>query len=337
MALLPTSYRAVFDRSTNWNLEQKRRILKLVSSPFSTSSFLFQGNDVALFTFRICLNLNGPAVGRAEEDGKLIAESARYPLRCSATGVQHATFHVYVGQCQSAWASTVPQLLDASEVSASSLARLKNIVLQWFADRRTWMTTHLGPIAGLEDLPLHARRQQHELKDLFDLHESLLFNSTAMHSAWTANKTWFHLLMPFFHEHLGVPLSTWREPPPSFLGYPASHYAAPPPPPSSQGTRGFIGLPVSAAIVGALLAIRSSPTFPCKFCSQSGHSSWECPRNYYQTLGEACPGFDALGRRLTNAWTHGELTDAAKAQWITYIQNHSLTRSKQVSADVKFT
>lgn len=320
-----------------WNLEQKRRILKLVTSPVYSSSFFFQGNDVALFTFRICLNLRGPAFGRAVEDGKLIAESARYPLSCSTTGVQHATFNVYLGQCQSAWTSTVPQLLDASEVSASSLARLKNIVLQWFADRRSWMTTNLGSIVGLEELPLHARRQQNELKDLFDLHESLMYNSNTTHTVWTANKTWFHLFMPFFHEHIGVPLSTWRDPLHSAPGPSFSYGATPPLPPPSQGSRVFVGRPASAAIVGALLAIRSPPSLPCKFCSQPGHSSWECPRNYYLTLGEACPGFDATGRKIPNAWTHGELTDAAKANWITYIQNHSLTRSKQVSADVQFT
>jgi len=26
-----------------------------------------------------------------------------------------------------------------------------------------------------------------------------------------------------------------------------------------------------------------------------GHSSWECPRNFYEVLREACPGFDAFG------------------------------------------
>lgn len=74
----------------------------------------------------------------------------------------------------------------------------------------------------------------------------------------------------------------------------------------------------------------------CRACNQAGHAACECPRKYYAVLGEACPGFDASGKTIPSAWQHGDLTDATKASWVRYIQQHNLLRSKHVFADVQF-
>ena len=150
--------------------------------------------------------------------------------------------------------------------------------------------------------------------------------------------------MPFFNEHIGVELSTWPSAPASSLpltfvqsslmpGLPAGPANFPPPPPQSQR---FLGRPASPQIVGSSLAVRAAPTFPCRHCNIMGHSSWECHRNYYEVLGEACPGFNAFGGKNAQAWHKGELTAPTKLSWIRYIRDHNLLRSKQVSADVSF-
>ena len=340
IALLPTEYRAVFDRTIGWSLEQRRRLMKLVSTPPQGAVSLLSGNDMAVFTYRLSLIQPAPPACRALEDGKLIAEAARYPIFGSTGRAHYSVLNVHLRNCQSTWSSTLALLLNPSaEITASALARLKNIVIEWFADRKAWMESQFSSTPGLEELPRHARRQERELKDLFALHEAQLYNAQYMPAAWSPNRTWFHLFMPFFNEHVGVPSSPWVEPAPSAgfgthvgpLGAPPA-YQLPPPAPTTS----FLGRPASSAIVGTTIAIRQGPPVPCRFCSQPGHSSWECPRHYYTALGECCPGFDAQGNRVVQDWHGGELVDAAKANWIRYIRDHNLTRSKQVQADVRF-
>ena len=317
---------------------------KLVHTSHTGMSAIFNGNDVALLTYRLRLLLPAVPVGRAVEDGKLIAEAARYPGTGTIAGVHPSVFQVYLAQCKLAWEAAVLQLRNpASEISASALARVKTIVTQWFSERRHVIVTLLEGVDGLEEIPRHAHRQEREVKELFALHETYLSTTTTWNGTWPANKTWFHLLMPFFNEHIGAELSTWPSapatpsPPPVqsslMSGLPAGPPNFPPLPPNLQR---FVGRPASPQIVGSALAVRTPPAFPCRHCNLMGHSSWECPRNYYEMLGEACPGFDAIGVKIAQAWHNGELTAPTKLSWTRYIRDHNLLRSKQVNADVQF-
>jgi hypothetical protein len=346
IALFPSDlWRVAFDRTLSWDLPKKKQMLKLVHTSQTGMSAIFNGNDVALLTYRLRLLLPAVPAGRAIEDGKLIAEAARYPRGGPIAGVHPSVFHVYLTQCKQAWEEAVLHLRNpASEITASALARVKTIVIEWFAERYHFIDTLLANVDGLEEIPRHARRQEREVKELFGLHESFLAITTTWNGPWPANKTWFYLLMPFFNEHIGVELSTWPSAPASSLpptlvqgslmpGLPAGPPNFPPPPPQSQR---FLGRPASPQIVGSSLAVRAPPTFPCRHCNTVGHSSWECPCNYYEVLGEACPGFDAFGGKNAQAWHNGELTAPAKLSWIRYIRDHNLLRSKQVSADVAF-
>jgi len=341
VALFPSDlWRVAFDRTLSWDLPKKKQMSKLASTSPTGMSAIFNGNDVALLTYRLRLLLPAVPVGRALVDGRLIAEAARYPLAGHIAGVHPSVFQVYLAQCQRAWEEAVMHLRNpASEITASALARVKNIVLEWFAERRHMIDKLLVDVDGLDEIPRHVRRQEREVKELFSLHESFLANTPSWNGSWPANKTWFHLLMPFFNEHIGVELSTWPSAPASL-----------PPPPLVQGSlmpgfpagppnihmQRFLGRPASPQIVGSALAVRTPPVFPCRHCSNMGHSSWECPRNYYEVLGEACPGFDAFGVKIAQSWHNGELTAPTKLSWTRYIRDHNLLRSKQVNADVQF-
>jgi hypothetical protein len=97
-------------------------------------------------------------------------------------------------------------------------------------------------------------------------------------------------------------------------------------------------LPISADIVGPALALRLNPPLgmTCRSCSSALHSSWECPRRYYQVLSQPCPGFDAMGNRVPTAWNNSNLTDASKQAWNAYINAHGLRRSRHATTDVRF-
>ena len=60
----------------------------------------------------------------------------------------------------------------ASDITASAMARVKTIVIEWFAERRHLIDTLLVNVDGLDEIPRHARRQDREVKELFGPHES---------------------------------------------------------------------------------------------------------------------------------------------------------------------
>ena len=60
----------------------------------------------------------------------------------------------------------------ASDITASAMARVKTIVIEWFAERRHLIDTLLVNLDGLDEIPRHARRQEREVKELFGPHES---------------------------------------------------------------------------------------------------------------------------------------------------------------------
>ena len=162
---------------------------KLVSTSPTGMSAVFNGNDVALLTYRLRLLLPAVSVGRALVDGRLIAEAACYPLAGHIAGVHPSVFQVYLAQCQRAWEEAVMHLRNpASEITASALARVKNIVLEWFAERRHMIDKLLVDVDGLDEIPRHVRRQEREVKELFSLHESFLANTPSWNGSWPANK-----------------------------------------------------------------------------------------------------------------------------------------------------
>jgi len=59
----------------------------------------------------------------------------------------------------------------ASDITASAMARVKTIVIEWFAERRHLIDTLLVNVDGLDEIPRHARRQDREVKELFGPHE----------------------------------------------------------------------------------------------------------------------------------------------------------------------
>jgi hypothetical protein len=178
---------------------------------------------------------------------------------------------------------------------------------------------------------------------LFSFHDEAISDMYHGGSSWSANKTWFHLFMPFFHEHRGVSLVVWKDslplppplPPPPSQWASSSTYAVPT---TSLVAGGNVFLPISADIVGPALAVRQAPPMgmTCRTCSSALHSSWECPRRYAQALSQPCPGFDAMGNRVPTAWNNSNLTDASKQAWIAYITTHGLRRSRHASSDVRF-
>jgi hypothetical protein len=70
---------------------------------------------------------------------------------------------------------------------------------------------------GLPQASHAANRQLRQIRKLFRFHDEAMSNLYIWGSLWSANKTWFHLFMPFFHEHLGASLVVWKDslPPPS--------------------------------------------------------------------------------------------------------------------------
>lgn len=74
---------------------RNKQMSKLVSTSQTGMSALFNGHDGALLTYRLRLLLPAVPVGRAIEDGKLIAEAARYPRMVYFAGVCPSVLHVY--------------------------------------------------------------------------------------------------------------------------------------------------------------------------------------------------------------------------------------------------
>ena len=48
----------------------------------------------------------------------------------------------------------------ASDITASAMARVKTIVIEWFAERRHLIDTLLVNVDGLDEIPRHARRRE---------------------------------------------------------------------------------------------------------------------------------------------------------------------------------
>ena len=106
----------------------------------------------------------------------------------------------------------------------------------------------------------------------------------------------------------------------------------PPPPPQQQQrpltTLGFIGKPMTAAVVGPGLATLQPPVRGCRRCS-GGHYAFECPQAYFLRFNEPCPGFDARGNLDQNAWAGGEITGQTKAAWRGYLARHRIPAANQ--------
>ena len=88
--------------------------------------------------------------------------------------------------------------------------------------------------------------------------------------------------------------------------------------------------PVSAHLVGPSLAASTEVGVgQCRTCGSSAtHRGFECPILYAQAYNEACPGFTTNGARVASAWTSdGELTEATKRRWQTYIDTHRIMPS----------
>jgi len=345
VAKLSSAQRAMFDLTLSWTHEKKQKCIRLLSYSHAGFSNFLGGNDMALFTFQIDLMAPAPNVGRAASDGPLIALAARFPdtdpfgLRGMIPGMR-SFYHNYG---QGVWKEALDQLLNpAVEITATSLGRLKSVVLNQFEERAAWAKEEMDRI-GLPQASQAARRQLRQVRRLFSFHDEAISDMYHGGSSWSANKTWFHLFMPFFHEHRGVSLVVWKDslplppPPPP----PSSQWASSPPytvPTTSLVAGGNVFLPISADIVGPALALRQAPPMgmTCRTCSSALHSSWECPRRYAQALSQPCPGFDAMGNRVPTAWNNSNLTDASKQAWIAYITTHGLRRSRHASSDVRF-
>lgn len=100
--------------------------------------------------------------------------------------------------------------------------------------------------------------------------------------------------------------------------------------------QGFVGLPTSASVVGASLALPSQPPV-CPICSSRAlHFSWECPIRYARILGESCPGFDTAGNKLPAAWNNSDITVQTRLDWRTYIIRHSLQPARAAPGVVNF-
>ena len=335
---LSADQRALFDLTLPWTPEKKRQCIRALSSaPAGFSNFL-GGNDLALFTFQINLMAPAPPVGRAATDGPLIALAARFPDMdpYGLPGSMPGLLSYYYHHGQDVWNQALAQLLDpAVEITATSLGRVKSFVVEKFKDRARWAEAEMVRI-GLPQAADAAKSQHRQVRKLFILHDEAISHIYHRGSSWSANKTWFHLFMPFFHEHLGAPLVVWKDslpPPPQPSQWPL--YALPS---SALAAGGSVFLPISADIVGSALALRQSPPLgmTCRSCSSALHSSWECPRRYAQVLSQPCPGFDALGHRVLTAWNNSNLTDATKQAWIAYISAHGLRRSRHATTDVRF-
>jgi|GEM_PF-4965298 len=117
---------------------------------------------------------------------------------------------------------------------------------------------------------------------------------------------------------------------------PQQHMAAlppPPPPPPLPQQRpssgiGFLGRPMSAAVVGPGLATIQPPNKNCRRCS-GGHYAFECPVAYFLKFNEPCPGFDAQGNVDHNAWAAGDITGQTKAAWRAYLARHRIAAATQ--------
>ena len=164
------------------------------------------------------------------------------------------------------------------------------------------------------------------------------------------NTVWGNVLRPYFADG-STPTPRSNGPAPSIL--PAwsdnsamgAAYGAPPPyaasartvldppPPYEQAPRAAQSLPmrpfqpVSAHLLGSALAISHEVGMgQCRTCGTSAtHRGFECPILYAQAYGEACPCFTTAWARVAAAWSaDGELTEATKRRWQTYIDAHHI-------------
>ena len=76
----------------------------------------------------------------------------------------------------------------------------------------------------------------------------------------------------------------------------------------------------------------STSTLPCSKCrappTRDGqHRYFECPRLYFEQLGEPCQGFDADGYKPA-AWDGDELSAATVAAWPAYIERYNIQPSR---------
>jgi hypothetical protein len=150
----------------------------------------------------------------------------------------------------------------------------------------------------------------------------------------------------------------WTPPPPY---YPPQSQALPPPAngrfvvpalPAGRGAkaprltpaapaRRFLGLPVSAVVVGDDIGFPVGFTGkPCLCLLNASfpgkpHASWECPLAYCAAFG-ACPGWTPAGQRIPTAWTGNVLTMVTKAEWKAFIAANSLSKARNAAGDVAF-
>ena len=103
----------------------------------------------------------------------------------------------------------------------------------------------------------------------------------------------------------------------------------------AAGSKGFVGWPASADIIGGLSTYPAGThqAFQCKACG-GAHSMWECPIRYHSNLGAPCPGFHAGGAQDSAAWSGGELTAAARLAWIAYGALHRLVVARSAPPGV---
>jgi hypothetical protein len=70
IALFPSDlWRVAFNRTLSWDLPKKKQMLKLVYTLQTGMSAIFNGNDIALVTYRLRLILPAVPARRAIDDG----------------------------------------------------------------------------------------------------------------------------------------------------------------------------------------------------------------------------------------------------------------------------
>jgi hypothetical protein len=80
---------------------------------------------------------------------------------------------------------------------------------------------------------------------------------------------------------------------------------------------------------GIKLAEELPPRFRCQKCKDVVHFTWECPRGFAKTFGEAWPGFTFVGKKIPSAFsTSGRPTPETAAAWKSYINRHDLKVQK---------